>query len=66
MRIKYMTLEEFKHLYPLGENNMAIKKVLMKKVEASRADKAMDKKIGYKEGSKKDNAMDKKLQTKKK
>ncbi len=40
------------------------KKVPMKKVESSRADKAMDKKMGYKEGSKKDMAMDKKLQTK--
>jgi len=41
-----------------------LKKVPMKKVEASRVDKAMEKKIGYKEGSKKDVAQDKKLQTK--
>ncbi len=39
-----------------------MKKVSMKKVEASKADKAADK--GTKEGSKKDVAQDKKLQAK--
>ena len=33
----------------------------MKKFEKSKMDKAMDKKMGYKEGSKKDVAMDKKM-----
>jgi len=42
----------------------ATKKVPMKKVESSRADKAMDKKMGYNEGSKADIKQDKKLQTK--
>lgn len=32
--------------------------------EGSKADKAMDKKQGFKEGSKKDNAIDKKMQAK--
>lgn len=41
-----------------------MKKVSMKKVEASKADKAADKAHGYKEGSKKDVAQDKKLQAK--
>jgi len=36
-------------------------KIIMKKWENSKADKAMDKKHGYKEGSKKDTAMDKKM-----
>ncbi len=44
----------------------ASKKVPMKKVEASRADKKMDAKMGYKESSKADTKQDKKLQTKKK
>ena len=35
-----------------------------KKWEGSKADKANDKRLGYKEGSKKDNAMDKKMQKK--
>lgn len=35
-------------------------KPTMKKWEGSKADKAMDKKMGYKEGSKKDVAADKK------
>lgn len=36
----------------------------MKKVESSKMDKMIDKKMGYKEGSKKDKAIDKKEQTK--
>ncbi len=41
-----------------------MKKISMKKVEASKADKAMDKKMGTKEGSAKDKAQDKKLMIK--
>ena len=41
-----------------------MKKVSMKKVEASKADKKADKASGYKEGSAKDKAQDKKLQAK--
>ena len=37
------------------------KKMTMKAWEGSRADKAMDKKMGLKEGSKKDNAIDRKM-----
>lgn len=38
----------------------------MKKLEKSKADKMMDKKMGLKEGSKKDKMMDKKLMHKSK
>lgn len=43
---------------------MAKKPMTMKSYEGSKADKAMDKKMGYKEGSKKDMAADRKAVTK--
>ncbi len=45
---------------------MSTMKSKMKKVEASKKDKALDKKSGIKEGSKKDMKSDKKLMNKKK
>ncbi len=41
-----------------------MKKITMKKVESSKADKKADKASGYKEGSAKDKAQDKKLMAK--
>lgn len=40
-------------------------KMTMKEYENSKEDKAMDKRMGYKEGSKKDRQLDKKMLAKK-